>query len=825
MIIIILSEPSILKRAIGSIEKCDYNDVKVKKYIMRGNYYIETFTKSLNKIYKVFEYYYSCKRFVSLSIYIIYKIIEYKLCGEIQIHIINIMNKEIQVSRFFEPILKDTKEESFKEYFKYFIPFHKYFNDKKSNQKLFEHSLNKTAWIKNVYPNDYIRIKKYERDEKDKENKEDKIKSIISITSIISGNIDNTEEEKVFKDFKTFEPKLIRRVDYITIYEKSFENKFGNESFTFIIDQPRHIPFPYECVTYCKDRLITHYSSEVTKVSNEIPLSNFTFAIIFPKQFEKDFQKYDLDLSVICIHKHESKLKDEHLQHIDNEKITETINELYESLKKMRESEYFDREIQRLINDSDNCFEFCSLKNNFKLSNLVIDYGNIREINLYIGLLNLYQKVWTTIAGYVDITLTYRFSLGNYLKEGMKYIAFTDRKIIVDGLLSNYQSKIQPKDILLNNYIAKTSQNNSITNPFQSKSMFIQLYHELLNEPISVFQNNDQCFRIKYEDQVGIDEGGLFRDALTNISGEIFHSDMRLMIPCSEEMYIPNTKFSPPQFSELYRQVGRIMGISIRNRMNLVFPFPQFIWKLIYNPNLELEESDLSMYDDISIRKCKVINDELKEFKRAEELHENPIRPPELLKKFSIKPYLNEEPAILDKAIDNCFFTITKGIDMIKSFCDLRKRQFISQMRNIHKGILDVIPDSVLSTITYSELEFLVCGKPEIDVKKIKLNTVYVGYKESDVVIQNFWKIFEYELSNIERSKWLYFVTGSYRLPVEPVWKNKFSIRILPGNTDMLPLVHTCFFVVELPPYETYEKLKEKMLKAIEFGIFGIYNY
>lgn len=814
MLIIILSKPSILIESIKSIRHLENDDdwkVQVRQYIMRGNGNIETFTKSLLRIYKVFEDYNKCKRLVPLSIYLIitiYKIIEYKLCGEVQVHLTNIINDNIPIVKFFEPILKDTNEESFREYFKYFIPFHKYFigncNYKRGNQEYFEDSLNKTAWIKNVYPNDYIRIKK------------EKNSSIIKITPIISGNKSEEDDKISIYDCKTLEPKLTLIAKYITVFEKTFENKFyDNNSFTFIIDQPRHIPFPFECITYCKDRLIRHYSSEVTKVSDDIPLPIFTFAVILQKQYEKDFEKYDLDLSVICIHKHESKLTDEQLDRIDSTEINKNIIETYNSMKIMRESKYFDREIQRLINDSDDAFEFCSLKNNFKLSNLKIDYGNIREINLYIGLLNLYQKVWTTIAGYVDITLNYRFSFGNYLKEGMKYIAFRDRENIVVTLLSSYQSKTQPKDILLNNYIARTSQNYNITNPFQSKSMFIQLYHELLNEPTSVFQNNERCFRVKYENQVGIDEGGLFRDALTNICAEIFHSDMKLMIPCSEEMYIPNTKFSSPQYSELYRQIGRIMGISIRNGMNLVFPFPQFIWKLIYNPNLELEESDLAIYDDISIRKCKEINDELK-------LSD---RPKEIYQKFSIKPYLKEEPTISHKTIDNYSFTITKGIDMIKSFCDLRKRQFISQIRNIHKGILDVIPDSVLSTITYSELEFLVCGKPEIDIQRIKANTVYIGYKESDIVIQNYWKIFEYELSNIEKSKWLYFVTGSYRLPVEAVWKDKFSIRKKPGNTNMLPLVHTCFFVVELPPYETYEKLKEKMLKAIEFGIFGIYNY
>jgi hypothetical protein len=41
---------------------------------------------------------------------------------------------------------------------------------------------------------------------------------------------------------------------------------------------------------------------------------------------------------------------------------------------------------------------------------------------------------------------------------------------------------------------------------------------------------------------------------------------------------------------------------------------------------------------------------------------------------------------------------------------------------------------------------------------------------------------------------------------------------------DSLPLAHTCFFSIELPPYSTEAIMRQRLLTAIHFGIGGILN-
>ncbi|KAH0619734.1 hypothetical protein JD844_000678 [Phrynosoma platyrhinos] len=78
------------------------------------------------------------------------------------------------------------------------------------------------------------------------------------------------------------------------------------------------------------------------------------------------------------------------------------------------------------------------------------------------------------------------------------------------------------------------------------------------------------------------------------------------------------------------------------------------------------------------------------------------------------------------------------------------------------------------------------------------------------------------EMDNEKRIRLLQFVTGTCRLPVggfaELIGSNgpqKFCIDKV-GKETWLPRSHTCFNRLDLPPYKSYEQLKEKLLYAIE---------
>lgn len=120
------------------------------------------------------------------------------------------------------------------------------------------------------------------------------------------------------------------------------------------------------------------------------------------------------------------------------------------------------------------------------------------------------------------------------------------------------------------------------------------------------------------------------------------------------------------------------------------------------------------------------------------------------------------------------------------------------------------------------ELELLLGGIGMIDVKDWKRNTEYKGeYYENHIVIQWFWRLI-LSYNNEMRSRLLQFVTGTSRVPMNGFKElygsngpKKFTIEKW-GTPDNFPRAHTCFNRIDLPPYTSYEQLKEKVTGAVE---------
>lgn len=146
-------------------------------------------------------------------------------------------------------------------------------------------------------------------------------------------------------------------------------------------------------------------------------------------------------------------------------------------------------------------------------------------------------------------------------------------------------------------------------------------------------------------------------------------------------------------------------------------------------------------------------------------------------------------------------------------------------IRHIRRGMYSVVPPRAVRMLTWQELEIAVSGKPEVDLRILKAHTDYEGYRPSDAAIQHFWKVME-GFTQEERSLFIRFAWGRSRLPTGRRWPKRFKITHRPMRPDQnsLPLAHTCFFSIELPPYPTEERMRSALLAAIHYGIGGILN-
>lgn len=85
-----------------------------------------------------------------------------------------------------------------------------------------------------------------------------------------------------------------------------------------------------------------------------------------------------------------------------------------------------------------------------------------------------------------------------------------------------------------------------------------------------------------------------------------------------------------------------------------------------------------------------------------------------------------------------------------------------------------------------------------------------------------FWEVVG-EFVESQKKILLFFATGSDRVPIGGLAKLGFIIAKNGGDSDRLPTSHTCFNVLLLSEYKTKEKLKDRLLKALDNSDCGFF--
>ncbi|KAI9863976.1 MAG: hypothetical protein M1824_006014 [Vezdaea acicularis] len=142
------------------------------------------------------------------------------------------------------------------------------------------------------------------------------------------------------------------------------------------------------------------------------------------------------------------------------------------------------------------------------------------------------------------------------------------------------------------------------------------------------------------------------------------------------------------------------------------------------------------------------------------------------------------------------------------------------------KGLGQIIQPSWLSMFNQAEIQTLIGGESsEIDVADLRKNTLYGGiYTIGDDLqehpsVKLFWQVLQ-EMSDSERRMVLKFVTSTPRGPLLGFSQlnPRFSIRDAGADEERLPSTSTCVNLLKLPRYTSAERLREKLLYAINSG-------
>eukprot|EP00771_Trimastix_marina_P000626 gnl/Trimastix_PCT/1648.p1 GENE.gnl/Trimastix_PCT/1648~~gnl/Trimastix_PCT/1648.p1 ORF type:complete len:816 (-),score=188.10 gnl/Trimastix_PCT/1648:29-2476(-) len=138
------------------------------------------------------------------------------------------------------------------------------------------------------------------------------------------------------------------------------------------------------------------------------------------------------------------------------------------------------------------------------------------------------------------------------------------------------------------------------------------------------------------------------------------------------------------------------------------------------------------------------------------------------------------------------------------------------QLDSFIHGFHEVVPKAVVAPFTDTELELLLCGLPEVDVADLRDHTQYNACDQAHQVVVWLWECVA-QLDQPTRKEFLQFVTGSSQVPLDGFTglDPPFTVQLTRDAASALPRAHTCFNQLDLPQYESYQQLCDRILYAI----------
>ncbi|PWN36578.1 HECT-domain-containing protein [Meira miltonrushii] len=318
---------------------------------------------------------------------------------------------------------------------------------------------------------------------------------------------------------------------------------------------------------------------------------------------------------------------------------------------------------------------------------------------------------------------------------------------------------------------------------------------------------------VRFYNEEGIDAGGVTREWYSILARAMFNPDYALFAPCAADRttYQPNRSSAiNPDHLAFFKFVGRVIGKAIYDGRLLDAYFTRSFYKHILGKAVD--------YRDL-----EAIDPEY--FKSLQWMLENDIEDV-LDLTFTVDNEEFGETTVVELKPDGTNIPVTDKNKQEYVRLVTEQRLTLSIQKQIEaflNGFHDVIPKDLVRIFSEQELELLISGLPDIDVVAWKNNTELHGYSTSDPVVQWFWRAVR-SFDQTDKAKLLQFITGTSKVPLEGFahlqgvqGTQRFNIHKAYG-ADRLPAAHTCFNQLDLPQYDSYEKLRSQLLLAMNEG-------
>ncbi|KTG00093.1 hypothetical protein cypCar_00031331 [Cyprinus carpio] len=375
----------------------------------------------------------------------------------------------------------------------------------------------------------------------------------------------------------------------------------------------------------------------------------------------------------------------------------------------------------------------------------------------------------------------------------------------------------------------------------------LQLVSDSLDELSRKRADLKKKLKVTFVGEAGLDMGGLTKEWFLLLIRQIFHTDYGMFTYVKESQCHWFSSWKCDNYSE-FRLVGavsfhfpavytaggvcqvykffqlctlnpvcQLMGLAVYNSITLDIRFPPCVYKKLLTPPIVPCDLDTTVgMATLTLDDLQQIMPDLahglgellsyegnveEDFYTTFQVFQEELG---VIKSYNLKPGGDKIPV-----------TNLNRKEYVQLYIDfLLNKSIYRQFAAFYHGFHSVCASNALMLLRPEEVEILVCGSPNLDMGSLQRVVQYEGYSKTDPTIRAFWDVvlpFPLEL----QKKLLHFTTGSDRVPVGGMADLNFKISKIDVSTDWLPVSHTCFNQICLPPYKSKKELRQKLTIAI----------
>ena len=340
---------------------------------------------------------------------------------------------------------------------------------------------------------------------------------------------------------------------------------------------------------------------------------------------------------------------------------------------------------------------------------------------------------------------------------------------------------------------------------FRLKIRRNNIIEDTLNE-ISKFPDRLQFpLKVEFVGEEAEDEGGVRKEFFMLVIRKIFDVNYGMFTYNQKtRLFWFNLNSFESKFK--YELIGTILGLALFNGIILDIKFPIAIYKKLLGiqPGLnDLKECDPELYKNLSF----LVNT------KDENLKEN------LESNFTVTLDVYGEKKILPLKPngENIMIDFNNKDEFVELYLNWYFNESIKEFyEHFEIGFYKIFDKKLSKILSPQELELIICGTQNLDFSELQKAVKYEGYESDSITIKYLWEIL-LELNEEEKKKFLFFVTGCDRAPIDGLATLPFVVS-RNANVEDLPSSHTCFNHLILPDYQEKEFMKNKLMIALNYS-------